>query len=80
MIKQATTTGGGTGVVNDAVYIDDVQTVRRELREERCLLQRLAQPFEAGGMRFWFRVFFVLGSVNITWWDDRTHRYSILFG
>jgi hypothetical protein len=78
VIKPANTTGGSLGVVADASGPDDVQAARRTFPADKYLLQEKVAPEVRDGRRFWFRGFFVLGQVHLTWWDDRTHVYAEL--
>ena len=78
VIKPANTTGGSQGVVADAVGPADVLAARRTYPLDKYLLQERVVPESTGGRRFWFRGFYVLGEVHLTWWDDRTHLYAEL--
>ncbi|OGD14565.1 MAG: hypothetical protein A2V76_10075 [Candidatus Aminicenantes bacterium RBG_16_63_14] len=77
-IKPANTTGGSVGVVADAAGPADVLAARRTYPADKYLLQEKIIPEARDGKRFWFRGFFVLGEVYLTWWDDRTHLYAEL--
>jgi hypothetical protein len=78
VIKPASTTGGGTGVVKNAENLEEVLVARREFPNDRYLIQKLVHPLESEGKRFWFRVFHVFGALFFTWWDDLTHLYEVL--
>ncbi len=78
VVKPANTTGGSVGVVGDAAGPADVLAARRTYPADKYLLQERIIPEERDGKRFWFRGFYVLGEVHLTWWDDRTHLYSEL--
>ncbi len=78
VIKPANTTGGSLGVVADASTPADVLAARRTYPADKYLLQEKIIPDLRGGRRFWFRGFYVLGEVHLTWWDDRTHVYDEL--
>lgn len=78
VIKPANTTGGCLGVVADASTPADVLAARRTYPADKYLLQEKVIPEDRGGRRFWFRGFYVLGEVHLTWWDDRTHVYDEL--
>jgi len=78
VIKPANTTGGSLGVVADASGLDDVLAARRTYPADKYLLQERVVPEAKDGRRFWFRGFYVLGQVHLTWWDDRTHVYAEL--
>jgi len=78
VVKPANTTGGSVGVVADAAGLADVLTARRTYPADKYLLQERIVPEVRDGKRFWFRGFYVLGEVHLTWWDDRTHLYAEL--
>jgi len=78
VIKPANTTGGSLGVVADASTAADVTAARRTYPADKYLLQEKVRPEVLDGRRFWFRGFYVLGEVHLTWWDDRTHVYDEL--
>lgn len=77
-IKPANTTGGSLGVVADAAGLEEVRSARRVYPRDKYLLQEKIVPEERDGKRFWFRGFYALGEVIVTWWDDRTHLYAEL--
>ena len=78
VVKPANTTGGSVGVVADASGPADVLAARRTYPADKYLLQEKVVPETRDGRRFWFRGFYVLGEVHLTWWDDRTHLYAEL--
>lgn len=78
VVKPANTTGGSVGVVADAAGPADVLAARRTYPADKYLLQERIVPEVRDGKRFWFRGFYVLGEVHLTWWDDRTHLYTEL--
>lgn len=78
VVKPANTTGGSVGVVADAAGPADVLAARRTYPADKYLLQERIVPEVRDGKRFWFRGFYVLGEVHLTWWDDRTHLYAEL--
>lgn len=78
VIKPANTTGGSLGVVADASGPAEVLAARRTYPADKYLLQEKVIPQVRDGRRFWFRGFYVLGEVYLTWWDDRTHLYAEL--
>ncbi|HSA94605.1 MAG TPA: hypothetical protein VLJ16_01045 [Acidobacteriota bacterium] len=78
VIKPANTTGGSVGVVADASGPADILAARRTYPADKYLLQEKVVPETRDGRRFWFRGFYVLGEVYLTWWDDRTHFYAEL--
>jgi hypothetical protein len=85
IIKPANTTGGGVGVVTGAETLVDVIEARKELQEDKYLLQEKIIPreiepsYEGGrGRRCWFRCFYVYDKVLLAWWDDLSHLYEIV--
>ena len=78
IIKPANTTGGGIGVVMGAETLHDVIEARKELAEDKYLLQEKIIPRVIEGRRCWFRCFNVYDKVFLAWWDDRTHIYNIV--
>ncbi len=78
IIKPANTTGGGIGVVTGAETLHDVIETRKELAEDKYLLQEKIQPRIIEGRRCWFRCFFVFDKVFLAWWDDQTHVYNVV--
>src|SRR5512135_3627928 len=78
VIKPANTTGGSLGVVAGASSMTEVLAARRTYPADKYLLQEKVIPQTRAGRRFWFRGFYVLGEVHLTWWDDRTHLYAEL--
>jgi hypothetical protein len=80
VIKPANTTGGGTGVVLDAMTVGQVMEARQVHRNDKYLLQEFILPKNFDGKRGWFRVYRAFGDIIPCWWDDQTHRYSELIG
>jgi len=78
VVKPANTTGGSVGVVADASGPADVRAARRTYPADKYLLQERVVPETRDGRRFWFRGFYVLGEVYLSWWDDGTHIYEEL--
>jgi hypothetical protein len=78
VVTPATPTGGCVGVGADAAGPADVLAARRTYPTDKYLLQERIVPDIRDGKRFWFRGFYVLGEVHLTWWDDRTHLYAEL--
>jgi hypothetical protein len=78
VIKPANTTGGSLGVIANASRAADVLAARRTYPADKYLVQEKVVPLVRDGRRFWFRGFYVLGEVHLTWWDDRTHLYAEL--
>lgn len=78
IIKPANTTGGGTGVKLHAKTIEDIMHARQEHKNDKYLVQKMIKPKNLDGKRAWYRVYFALGEIIICWWDDKTHKYTIL--
>jgi hypothetical protein len=78
VIKPANTTGGGTGVIMNAVSIAEIIKARQEHRNDKYLIQEIIIPTILDGKRAWFRVYFAFGEIILCWWDDQTHRYTEL--
>ncbi len=78
VIKPANTTGGGTGVKLQAKTTDDIHRARQEHKNDKYLVQEIIHPKNLDGKRAWFRVYFAFGEIIPCWWDDKTHRYTIL--
>jgi hypothetical protein len=78
VIKPANTTGGGTGVVLDAMTVNDIFEARQQHKDDKYLLQEKIDPKNLDGKRGWFRVYYAFGEIIPCWWDDLTHMYSEL--
>jgi hypothetical protein len=78
VIKPANTTGGGTGVKLHAKTTEDILRARQEHKNDKYLVQKMIHPKNLDGKRAWFRVYYALGEIIPCWWDDKTHKYSIL--
>jgi len=77
VIKPSVNTGSGCGVYLNGFSIADVEDKRYEYPDDKYLLQTKIYSGENNDRRFWFRVFYVCGTIIITWWDTHTHRYEI---
>ena len=69
---------GGFGVVIGATQPDDVTQTRAKFRNQRFLVQQRIEPQILNGRRAWFRVYNVCGQIIPCWWDDTTHKYSVV--
>jgi hypothetical protein len=78
VIKPANTTGGGTGVKLQACTMDDIREARMEHKNDKYLIQKKILPVELKGDRAWFRVYYAFGEFIPCWWNDQTHRYTLL--
>jgi len=76
VLKPAVNTGSGIGVHLDANTLTDVEEKRQEFPDDDYLLQQKIIPKEYDAKRFWFRVFYVCGSIIGNWWDNNSHRYQ----
>jgi len=55
-----------------------VSQSRAKFRNQRFLIQQRVNPQILNGRRAWFRVYHVCGEIIPCWWDDTTHRYSVV--
>jgi hypothetical protein len=78
IIKPATISGGGIGVIHQARTEDDIKEARRQYPNDFYLLQEKVYPLQRDGRRFWFRGFYCCGLSLCTWWNDVTHLYNLL--
>jgi glutathione synthase/RimK-type ligase-like ATP-grasp enzyme len=78
IIKPCNTTGGGIGVVKGAETLKEVLDERKNLEDDKYILQERIVPKYLDGKRAWFRCFWAFGKSFCCWWDDQTHLYSIL--
>ncbi len=78
IIKPCNTTGGGIGVVTGAETLKEVLEERKNLDEDKYILQEKVVPRYFNGKRAWFRCFWAFGKSFCCWWDDQTHIYSLL--
>ncbi len=76
IIKPCNTTGGGLGVVTDAVTLKQILEERKTNTDDKYLIQEKIYPVMLDGKRAWFRCFWAFGSVIPVWWDDQTHLYT----
>lgn len=75
IIKPATFSGGGEGVIRNAQSFHDVQTERIKNRNDKYLVQEKIHPRTFNGRRAWFRVINAFGKIIPCWWDDHSHIY-----
>lgn len=78
IIKPCNTTGGGIGVVTGAETLKEVLEERKNLEEDKYILQEKIIPKYFENKRAWFRCFWAFGKSFSCWWDDQTHLYSVL--
>ncbi len=76
IIKPCNTTGGGVGVVTDAITLKEILEERKTNADDKYLIQEKVYPRMIDGKRAWFRCFWAFGKAIITWWDDQTHIYT----
>lgn len=76
VIKPASTTGGGQGVVKDASTMEDVLIHRQQFPFDKYLVQETIRPAYFSENRGWFRVFYAFGMVIPCWWDDELCLYE----
>ena len=75
VIKPATFSGGGEGVIRNAISLDQIQEERIKNQYDKYLVQEKIIPRTLNEKRAWFRVIYAFGQVLPTWWDDKTHIY-----
>lgn len=75
IIKPATFSGGGEGVIRNATSIEQIQIERIKNHSDKYLVQEKIKPKTLNERRAWFRVIYAFGHVIPTWWDDKTHIY-----
>jgi len=78
VIKPATMTGGGLGVMKDGWSSEDIQRARKKFPQDKYLVQEKVKPKIIDSQRFWFRVFYSWGLIQAAWWNDETHVYTEL--
>ena len=78
IIKPAVFSGGGEGVENNGMSLEQIQNARVKSNEEQYLVQEKIHPRIIEDKRAWFRVFWAFGKVIPTWWDDNTHIYDLV--
>lgn len=78
VIKPASITGGGLGVIKNGFSLEDVQRARQEFPQDKYLIQERIEPKIMNDQRFWFRIFYSWGLIQACWWNDETHVYKIL--
>jgi len=69
---------GRVNMADPKTLIDFVAWAIKTYPADKYLLQEKVVPETVDGRRSWFRGFYVLGEVHLTWWDDRTHIYAEL--
>jgi hypothetical protein len=75
VIKPVLFSGGGQGVIKNAMTIAEIQEERSKNISERYLVQEKILPSNINGKRAWFRIFWAFGHAIPTWWNDNTHIY-----
>ena len=78
IIKPAAYSGGGEGVIRNAIAISQIQDERIKNHFDKYLVQEKIHPRKFDNRRAWFRVIYAFGFVLPTWWDDRTHIYQVV--
>ncbi|MEW6304423.1 MAG: hypothetical protein AB1705_13180 [Verrucomicrobiota bacterium] len=69
---------GRRGVILNATSEVDLQRSADAWADESYLLQRFVTPHRIGEDPAYFRVYFVFGSVWISWWNCYTDRYRLV--
>lgn len=75
VIKPAVNSGGGEGVIKNAVSIQQIIDERLMHPNEKFLIQERIRPRMFGGRHAWFRVLWAFNKAIPSWWDDHTHIY-----
>lgn len=78
IIKPAYYSGGGEGANVNGFTFEDIQTLRRELYDDRYLIQRKIKSKYFDSFKAWFRSFYLFGKVLTVQWDDETRIYDDL--
>lgn len=78
VIKPAVNSGGGEGVIKNAVSIQQIINERIKNPNEKFLIQEKIKPRFFSGRRAWFRVLWAFNKAIPIWWDDQTHIYNIV--
>ena len=76
VIKPVLLSGGGQGVIKNAMTLVEIQEERSKNISEKYLVQEKIVPNNINGKRAWFRIFWAFGHAIPTWWNDNTHIYS----
>lgn len=79
VVKPSYYSGAGEAVNLFAHNAGDIQNTRLIYPDDQFLVQKKIYPQYFDSRRCWFRVFFFLGKVVPTWWDDNTHIFTIMF-
>ena len=67
--------GGGDGVILDAMTAYDIEEALKKSPTGKIVLQKKISPQILAEQRAWFRVFYVIDTIILCWWDDLTHLY-----
>ncbi|MCL4547912.1 MAG: hypothetical protein M1495_05010 [Bacteroidetes bacterium] len=78
VIKPAVNSGGGEGVIRNAVSLQQIIDERIIHPNEKFLIQEKIKPRFFAGRRAWFRVLWAFNKAIPIWWDDQTHIYNIV--
>jgi hypothetical protein len=78
VIKPSVHTGAGSGVYLNGYTLTEVEEKRKEFPKDKYLIQEKIYPKEIYLKRFWFRAFYICGSIITTWWNDYGHQYEPL--
>ncbi len=78
VIKPAINSGGGEGVIKNAVSLQQIVEERIKNPNEKFLIQEKIKPRFLAGRRAWFRVLCAFNKTIPIWWDDQTHVYNIV--
>ena len=76
VVKPAVNTGASSGVNLNAFTVQDIHQTCRFGGDFKYLVQQKINEKQTEKRKFWFRVFYVCGTVYSCWWDPQTHRYE----
>ena len=76
IIKPCYYTGGGDGVITDAMNLEEVFEARKIYSDDNYLVQKKIYPAFINGKRAWYRIIWAFGRIIISQWDDLQHIYS----
>ncbi len=74
--KPAYYTGGGESTNVNCFSLEDIQNQRKELYDDRYLIQKKIESKYIDGYKAWFRAFFLFDEVMVVQWDDDKKIYD----
>lgn len=70
--------GGGEGVSTEVTRLEEVLSERMKFPDQQYLLQSHVAPKMLDGYPAWFRVIYCMGDFHPSFWDVKTHVYTVL--